>query len=492
MSTPARTVTITDTTLRDGHQSLWAGRMSTEWMLPVARQLEGAGMSRIDVMAHAHLMWAVRFMHEDPWERIRRLREAMPSQVLTAAVGGQVTGSFRIAPDDVRQLFMERAVANGVDYLASAHGLLDVDVIIQGMHWAKALGARTILPLVFSLSPVHTDERYAEAARAVCAASEVDLVMIKDSGGLLTAERTASLVRALRSAVGNREITLHSHCNAGQAGPSYMAGVEAGVDDLQCGIWPLALGTAQPSTQMVVRNLRQLGYDVGVASDRVDVASRHLEHVADRTGHPRGAPLEYDHFHYRHQVPGGMVSNLETQLDEAGLRGRLPEILEETVLVREELGWPTMVTPYSQFVVNQAMFNVITGERYRVIPDEVRAYALGGYGALLAPIEPNVLDRIVASGIGGVEELLGAGAEPRVAGLRAEHPGVDDDGLLLRYMCSVADIDALEAARAESASRHALGSSSLDLTDLVRSIAAHSALTEVRIDHSGVSLTVRR
>ena len=484
-----RTITITDTTLRDGHQSLWAARMSTEWMIPVAQRLESSRIPRVDVLGHAHLMWAVRFMREDPWERIRRLRAAMPTPALRASVGGQVTGSFRIAPDDVRQLFMQCAVANGVDYLASSHGILDVDVIVEGMHWAKAAGARTILPLVYSLSPVHTDELFAAVTREVCQRSEVDVVMIKDSGGLLTPERTASLVRALRDAAGHRQLTLHGHCTTGLAGRVYMVGAEAGVDDLQCGIWPLALGTAQPAVQTVVRNLRDEGYDVDVDLTELEAASEYLLQLTEATGLPRGEALEYDHGQYLHQVPGGMMSNLRLQLKEAGLLDRLDEILVETGRVRAELGWPTMVTPYSQFVVNQAMFNVVTGERYKIVPDEVKIYALGGFGRLLAPIDPDVLDRIMVDEA-KLSSFLARAREPMVEQLRRDYPSATDEERLLRYMCSASDIEALLAARRAQQRAVLPTQAGYRLGRLIARIAGLTSVTDVSITADDFTLTI--
>jgi oxaloacetate decarboxylase alpha subunit len=436
----AREITITDTTLRDGHQSLWAARMPTAMMLPVARHQERAGSGLVDVLGHTHHVTAVRFLQENPWQRIRALRRIFQRRPMVAGLGGQVFGLFDRAPDDVRHAFLEQLVDCGVSYVRDAHGLLDVESYVANLGYAKQLGVKTIAALVFSESPVHTDELYAARAREIVERTDADWVMIKDSSGLLTPERTATLVSALRAAVGERVLTLHSHCTTGLAGRVYMVGVAHGVDDVHCAIWPLALGSSQPSLATVARNLREEGYRVDVDDLEIERASEYLVREARAHGLPLGKAVEYDHFHYRHQMPGGMLTNLEAQLRDAGLSDRFDDILRETSRVREELGWPTMVTPYSQFVVNQAVLNVIDGDRYATVPDQVKMYALGHYGALLAPVDPNVLDRIVSRGSPAIAAEAGElpAALPR---LRQRFPDADEAEALLRFMCAASDVD---------------------------------------------------
>lgn len=491
----AREITITDTTLRDGHQSLWAARMPTAMMLPVARHQELAGSGLVDVLGHTHHVTAVRFLRENPWERLRALRRIFQRRPMVAGLGGQVFGVFDRAPDDVRHAFLQQLVECGVSYVRDAHGLLDVDSYVANLGYAKRLGARTIAGLVFSESPVHTDELYAARAREIVERADADWIMIKDSSGLLTPERTATLVPALRAAIGDRVLTLHSHCITGLAGRVYMVGVAHGVDDVHCAIWPLALGSSQPSLATVARNLREEGYQVDIDDREIEQASDFLAREARSRGLPLGRAVEYDQFHYRHQMPGGMLTNLEVQLRDAGLADRFGEILAETSRVREELGWPTMVTPYSQFVVNQAVLNVIDSDRYATVPDQVKMYALGYYGALLAPVDPDVLDRIVARGspaiTGDASDVPNA-----LPGLRKQFPQADDSELLLRYMCAGPDVDRMLDREAHHPSTNELAAvpSSRRIAGLVgvlSRLAERGPGGEVVVERHGLRVRVR-
>jgi oxaloacetate decarboxylase alpha subunit len=209
--------------------------------------------------------------------------------------------------------------------------------------------------------------------------------MLKDSGALLTPDRIRTLVPALKAVIGNRPLELHSHCNTGLAPLTYLEAVRLGVDQLHTSIAPLASGPAQPSTQGMVKNLSLAGFGTRIDMGLVDEVSDYLEQLADREGFPRGQPMEYDLFHYKHQMPGGMMANWRFQLKQSGLESRFDEILEEIARVREDLAWPIMVTPFSQIIAVQAMLNVVNGERYRVVPDEVKMYALGTSASCSGP-----------------------------------------------------------------------------------------------------------
>lgn len=429
-----RKVAIVDTTIRDGHQSLWASRMSTAMMLPVAEHLERSGVESVDIMSHACFDAAVRFVGDNPLERMRVLRRMMPTPALATSHSGSDFWGFKSVPPDVARLDLDLAIDAGVDRVRFINGLLDFDPIVDSARHTKERGVATIGALVFSESPVHTDELYERKAREIVERADVDWIMIKDSGGLLTPERAGSLIDAVRRGAGTKKVTLHGHSMTGLAHRVYMIGVEHGVDEVQCAIWPLALGTSQPSTQRVVRNLREEGYQVDLDDAEIEAASVYLTRLARAKGLPLGEPAEYDHFHYRHQIPGGMMSNLRAQLADAGLLDRLDSLLEETARVREELGWPTMVTPYSQFVGSQALLNLVHGERYLVVPDQIKKYAMGHYGKLLAPVDPEVLDRIMTNGSPGIAEKAETPA-PVLDDMRRRLPRASDEELLLRALC---------------------------------------------------------
>ena len=272
--------------------------------------------------------------------------------------------------------------------------------------------------------------------------------MIKDSGGLLTPDRIRTLVPAMKAAIGpGIPLQLHSHCITGLAPLVYLEGVKHGCDQVDCSIAPLANGPAQPATQTVVANQRAMGYGVEVDDALIDAVSEHFERVARQEGQPLGVPMAYDAFHYQHQVPGGMLTNLRFQLQQAGLQDRYQQVLEEIAQIRRELGWPIMVTPFAQLVATQAVLNVVQRERYKVVPDEVRKYALGYYGKLLAPVEPDVLDRIVANSSPTIP-LTPQRPPPAVKALREKYPNASDDERLLRFMFAGSQVDEMLAAGA--------------------------------------------
>lgn len=491
-----RVITIRDTTLRDGHQSLWATRMSTEMMMPVAERLERSGVDSVDIMAHVIMDSAVRFCKDNPWERMHLLRKAMPTPMMAAYTAGKVAWGFKIAPSDILRQCTELTIRNGANLITAMNGLLDLDMMVEQLIQAKSMGAKTAAALVYSISPVHTDALYEAKAREIIERADVDYIMIKDSGGLITPDRAASLFEAVRRGAGDRKITLHSHSMTGMAGRVYMIGVDHGVDDLQCGIWPLAQGAAQPSLQMIAKNLRSKGYGVNIDDAEVEAASKHLLNVARVHGFPVGQPAEYDDTHYDHQIPGGMLSNLRSQLVQARLLDRFPQLIEEVQVVRRDLGWPTMVTPFAQIVANQAIINILCGKRYETVPDEVVHYVLGHYGKLLAPVEANVLDKILARASVDAkrspEEM-----EPALPALRKRYPTASDEERFLRYMIpesAVEDMLSQQKARAErAAARQAEhGPVSSMLVNLLAKAASLKGVAEVSVQSGEISIRVIR
>jgi oxaloacetate decarboxylase (Na+ extruding) subunit alpha len=438
-------IAVVDQTFRDAHQCLWATRMTTAHMLPVAAIMDRVGFQRIEAIAAIQFDVCVRFLKEDPWQRVRLLRERITSTPLSSFLRSKNLVSFDFVADDIVAFWVERLVANGIRQIGSFDGLNDVDNMLTALKVARRLGARTIGALSYSLSPVHTDELYVKTASELVERGKVDSIWIKDAGGLLTVDRIRSLVPALRQAVGNTPLELHSHCLTGIAPLVYLEGVKAGADCIHTSIAPLANGAAQPSLQSMARNLRQMGFRLDIDDSAVAQVSEHFRHIAEQEDKPIGEVLEYDAFHYEHQIPGGMLSNFRVQLAELGLSHKFNELLEECARVRKELGYPIMITPFAQFVGTQAVFNMVHGQRYRHVPDEVKKYALGYYGKLLAPIDPNVLDAIVHNGSGHIA-LEPAPLEPGLARLRKRYPRASDDELALRAMFAGTQVDDMLAA----------------------------------------------
>ena len=434
-----------DTTLRDGHQCLWATRMTTAMMLPIAEKLDRAGFDVIDLMSGVQFDVAIRTLKENPWERIRLMRERVTRTPLQANLRSKSVLSFDVLPDDINALWIERLIANGIRSVRAFDALNDMSNIVESLRLVKKLGARSIGAVVFSISPVHTDEMYVDRAKELIARADVDAIMLKDASGLLTLDRVRTLVPALKAACGAVPLEFHSHALTGLAPLLYLEAARLGADQLHTCIAPLANGAAQPAVQTVARNLRDEGFQVDLDDSLIAEISEHFTRVAKCEGKPLGAPAEYDPFHYQHQIPGGMLSNMRAQLDQAGLSHKFQAVLEETARVRAELGWPVMVTPFSQLVGTQAVLNVVQGERYKTIPDEVKKYALGYYGALLAPVEPDVLDRIVSNGSSSIA-LKPAPLLPAVPELRRQYPNASDDERLLRYMYAGSQVDDMVAA----------------------------------------------
>jgi oxaloacetate decarboxylase alpha subunit len=445
-SASGREIRIIDTTLRDAHQCLWATRMRTDHMLPILPLMDQVGFEQVDLMGTIQFDVCVRYLHEDPWERVRQVHAAAPHTRFRSLIRSKNIVKFDFLPDDVIDLWVERLYANGFRVIGSFDGLNDVDNIAGGLIRAKQLGAYTFGALSFCESPLHTDEHYVETAKELVRRADVSSIMLKDAGGLLTVDRIRTLVPKLRLAVPDRPLELHSHCLTGLAPLVYLEGAKLGCDQLHLSIAPLANGAAQPAVQSVVRNLRDIGFTVNVDDEKIDRIGEHFAEIARRENKPVGVPIAYDSYHYKHQIPGGMLSNFREQLKVAGMSHKFDALLDECARVREELAWPIMITPFSQFIGTQAAMNVLHGERYAVVPDEVKKYVLGYFGKLLGPVDGNAMDKIIANGSSKIT-LKVQPIEPLLPDLRRRYPSVSDDELLLRVMFAGNQVDEMKAAR---------------------------------------------
>lgn len=478
-----REIRIIDTTLRDAHQCLWATRMRTEHMLPILPLVDEAGFENVDLMGTIQFDVCVRYLQEDPWERVRRVHAAAPRTRFRSLIRSKNIAAFDFLPDDIIHLWVERLYANGFRMIGAFDGLNDVDNIIDALAQAKRLGSETFGALSFCESPLHTDEHYVRTAEALIRRADVSTIMIKDAGGLLTVDRIRTLVPALRRVIGDRPLELHSHCLTGLAPLVYLEGAKLGCDHLHLSIAPLANGAAQPATQTVVRNLRQLGFAVNVDDERIDRIGEHFAEIAKREGKPVGVPVAYDAFHYRHQLPGGMLSNFREQLKTAGLSHKFDALLEECARVREELAWPIMITPFAQFVGTQAAMNVMHGERYAVVPDEVKKYVLGYFGKLLGPVDPAVMDKIVSNGSGKIP-LEPRPLAPMLPDLRRKYPSASDDELLLRVMFQGNQVDEMKAAQARRPAAR------FDLRSILSELVSHERKGTVAVKNGPLSVKV--
>ena len=442
-----RSISVVDTTLRDAHQCLWATRMTTAHMLPIADKMDNIGFERIDIAGTIQFDVCVRFLKENPWERLRLMRDKLQKTPMSSFTRSKSIMSFDFVPDDIVELWVERLVANGCRVVGAFDGLNNVDNMLVTINAARKLGARTLGAVSYGLSPVHTDEVYVKTVTDLVQRGQVDAIWIKDAGGLLTVDRIRTLIPELRKAVGTVPIELHSHCMTGIAPLVYLEGIQAGADCVHTSIAPLANGNAQPATQSTVSNLRALGYNIDVDDGLIEQVGDHFRRVAEHEGKPLGQVQEYDAFHYEHQLPGGMLANFRVQLADLKMSHKFQEVLEECARVRKELGYPILITPFAQFVGTQAVMNVLHGERYKVVPDEVKKYALGYYGSLLAPVEAEVMDRIISNGSPGIG-MQPQPLEPAVDRLRKQYPSMSDDERVLRFMYAGNQVDTMLAGGA--------------------------------------------
>ncbi len=439
-------IKFVDTTLRDGQASLWAENMRTGMMLLVAERLDNAGFQAIEVMASSHLKKCVRELREDPFERIRLLARKITKTTLRA-LGSARISAFELTPDSIIELWYERMLAAGIRQLRIIDPANDSANWRKSVERAKRVGLGTIVNLTFSVSPKHTDEYYARKAREA-AALDPDFVCLKDPGGLLTPERTAVLVRVIQQHAPGTPLDLHVHCTTGLGPLCALAAIKSGVASIDTALPPLANASSNPSVFNVAQNARALGYSSLIDEEPVLSAAQDLDFIAKREGFPIGAPVEYDYSQYVHQVPGGMISNLRHQLKNLGMLHRLDEVLEETVRVRADLGYPIMVTPFSQFVGSQAAINVIQGERYGQVTDQVIQYALGHWGEEAADeVDPNIRDKLLD--LPRAREFARwHPPQPSLEEVRdkLDGPGVSDDELLMRYVVGKDDVEAMRAA----------------------------------------------
>ena len=390
-------VQLTDVSLRDGNQSLWgATGLRTEHILQIAPVLNRAGFRALDFMSSTAMGVAVRTHREDPWQRIRLTRAAVPDAHLQFIGTGLRFISWERAHPDVLQLVYDRLVAAGITRFVVLDPTHDMDAVRQSARMIRqAGGTEIIMALTYTISAVHDDAFYAGIAGQAAAAPYIDRAYIKDPAGLLTPERARSLIPAVRARLGGKPLELHAHCTIGLSPLVYLTAPDLGVEVLQTGCGALADGSSLPDAERVVANLRELGHTVDVDDRLLARAARYFDRLAAAESLPSGQPRPYDAVFTRHQLAGGVLTTLRRQLAELGLESRFGAVMEEVSRVRAELGYPIMVTPFPQMVMGQALSNVLGGSRYEVVPDQVIRYVLGSFGKPTAPVEPWVLDRIV-------------------------------------------------------------------------------------------------
>jgi len=390
-------VKITDTTFRDAHQSLMATRMRTEAMLPIAEKIDQVGFFSLEMWGGATFDVAIRFLAEDPWERIRLLKQHIKKTPFQMLLRGQNIVGYRNYPDDVVIKFVEKAAESGIDIFRVFDALNDVRNMETAIKTVKKVGKHAQGTICYTISPVHTIRYYLTVAKKL-AKLNCDSICIKDMAGMLAPEPAYKLIKALKKEVG-LPVHLHSHSTSGMVMMTYLRACQAGVDIIDTAFSPLAWGTSQPPVESIVAALKETPYDPSLDLELLYEIAEYFRELREKYYDPLKLidpkAEKVDASIIIHQIPGGMFSNLLEQLKEQKALHRLKEVLEEVPKVRKELGYPPLVTPTSQLIGIQAVFNVLSGKRYSIVPNEIKDYVKGFYGKPPAPIDEEVKRKII-------------------------------------------------------------------------------------------------
>lgn len=479
-------IDLIDTTVRDGNQSNWgATGLDTGMMLQIAPTMERAGFHAIDFLASTHMGVAVRFKKENPWERLRLMREACPTTPLQFLTTGMRFISWEIASEELMEFAFRLLVNNGVRRFAIMDPMNHVPAMLNMAGIARRAGGEQIVAaLTFTLSPLHDDAHFTDAARRLTTTGQFDRLYLKDPGGLVSPDRAKTLIPALKAVMGAVPLEFHSHTTIGLAPFSYLEAAPLGAGTLHTAARGAANGTAQPATSTVIANLRDLGHTVDVDDEAIAAMDAYFTALVAAEGLVHGQPGEFDRAYFRHQMPGGMMGTMKRQLAEIRRLDLLPQVLDEVERVRAELGYPIMVTPFSQVVGTQALMNVMQGERYKTIPDEVTRYVLGRFGQAVMPMDAEVEARIRDS-----KRARELEDEPHMASLdelRARiGRGHSDEEFLLRAVMPADQVDAMVAT---GPARRGYDAASRPVMHLLGELTKRKGLTSVRIEKAGLKL----
>jgi len=459
-------VKITETILRDGHQSLIATRMTTDEMLPALEILDGVGYHAMEVWGGATFDACLRFLNEDPWERLRTIRKNVKNTKLQMLLRGQNLLGYKHYADDVVEEFVNRAIGNGIDIIRIFDALNDTRNLQKAIEATKKYGGHAQGAISYTLSPVHTNEEFIKLAKEI-EQMGADSLCIKDMAGLLSPYNTYELVKAIKKAV-KIPLELHTHATSGLGSMTYMKAAEAGVDIVDTALSPFAEGTSQPPTEPLVYAFNGTEYDTGLNMEMLNHAAEYFrpireKYIASGLLDPKVMGVDINTLIY--QVPGGMLSNLVSQLKQSNAMDKFEEVLKEVPKVREDLGYPPLVTPTSQIVGTQAVLNIVTGERYKMVPNEVKQLVKGMYGKTTVPIKEEIVKKII-----GDEEVITCRPadliEPELEKIKREIAQYveQDEDVLTRALFPG---PAIEFFKYRNAKRYQIDSSLLNEEDMV-------------------------
>lgn len=434
-------VQVTETCLRDGHQSLFATRMTTEEVLLALKELDQVGYRAIEIWGGATFDACLRFLDEDPWERLRAARKVCKNTKLQMLFRGQNILGYRHYADDVVEKFVEKSIKNGIDVIRIFDALNDIRNLECAVRATKKYGGECQIALSYTTSPVHTVSYYVELAKKIEALG-ADSICIKDMAGVMLPKDAYELISALKKNT-KLPIELHSHCTGGLCEMTYLKAIEAGVDIVDCALSPLSGGTSQPCTESLNFALQGTEYDPKLNVDMLNAAAAKMQSVRAKylaNGLLNPKVLSVNANIIKYQVPGGMLSNLINQLKQQGASDKLDDVLREVPNVRRDMGYPPLVTPLSQMVGTQAVLNVISGERYKMVPKEINEYLHGRYGASPAPVNEEIRKKII-----GDDPVItyrpADDLKPEFAELKKQYKGIaksDEDVLSIALFGDVA------------------------------------------------------
>ena len=428
-------IKICETVLRDSHQSLIATRMTTEEMLPILEKMDQVGYYSLEAWGGATFDSCLRFLNEDPWERLRKIRDKVKNTKLQMLFRGQNILGYRHYADDVVENFVRKSIANGIDIIRIFDALNDPRNLKTAINATKAEGGHCQVAFSYTTSPIHNNEYFANFAKQIQEMG-ADSICIKDMSGLLKPYDAYDLVKAIKSKVGDMPLELHTHYTSGLASMTAMKAVEAGVDIIDTAISPMALGTSQPATEPMVAALQGTEYDTGLDIDKLNEISKYFGTLREKylsSGQLDPKVLKVDVNALLYQVPGGMLSNLISQLKAQGKSDKLVECLEEVPRVRADAGYAPLVTPTSQIVGTQAVLNVLLGERYKNVTKEFKGLVRGEYGTTPAPIDPAFVEKILGKDADLITERPADALAPEMDKLREKckaWTGMTDEDVL--------------------------------------------------------------
>jgi len=392
-------VKITETILRDGHQSMIATRMTTEEMVPILEVMDGIGYHAMEVWGGATFDSCLRFLNEDPWDRLRTIRKIVKNTKLQMLLRGQNLLGYKHYADDVVDEFVNKAISNGIDIIRIFDALNDTRNLQKAIEATKKYGGTAQGAISYTISPAHTNEVFVNLAKEI-EQMGADSICIKDMAGLLSPYNTYELVKQIKSEV-KIPLELHTHATSGMGSMTYLKAAEAGVDIIDTALSPFGEGTSQPSTEPLVYTFKGTEYDTGLDMDLLNKAAEYFRPIREKyieSGLMNPKLMGVDINTLIYQVPGGMLSNLVSQLKQQNAMDKFEEVLQEVPRVREDLGYPPLVTPTSQIVGTQAVMNVLSGDRYKIVPNEVKQLVRGMYGKTTVPIKDEIVKKILRKG----------------------------------------------------------------------------------------------